>query len=213
MRNALILSAILMLFMALGWLYQNKKATELKAEVSIWRDAEGRSRAKLEVQEQSFKDVLNINRHKIEFLESEIDGLRKRNINQVTTISIKTVDTVKVTLQADTVYRDTVIYRLPVKHHFTYQDDWTSINGSLSFFTNQVEVSYSTKDSLEIVDHSNKKGTYLDVISHNPNSTITGMTNYRVDKKKKLRASPAIFTGMSNKGPVVGAGVAITFTR
>lgn len=213
MRNALLLFGVLMLFMALAWLYQNKKVTELKAEVSIWRDAEGRSRAKLEVQEQSFEEVLNINRHKIDFLESEIDGLRKRDINQITTISIKTVDTVKITLRADTVYRDTVIYRLPVKHHFTYKDEWASIDGSLSFFTNQVEVSYSTKDSLEIVDHSNKKGTYLDVISHNPNSTITGMTNYRIDRKKKLRASPAIFTGITNQGPVVGAGVAITFTR
>lgn len=213
MKNALLLSGLLALFSCLAFFWKAKEVNAVKNQLEIWKDQEGRSRAKLRVQESSFSEIMEANKHKIKFLEGEIDGLRRRGIRQVTDIGLVTTDTVLVPMKADTIYRDTVIYRLPVKHHFAYKDEWAQIDGTLSFFANNVELIYSTRDSLTIVDHSNKKGVFLDVISHNPNSTITGMTNFRLETKRKLRLSPAAFAGISNSGPVVGVGVALTYSR
>lgn len=178
--------------------YYERALSAQQSKVTLWRDRQGRSRAKIQTLELELETVADVYESEIDSLKKDFD-FRVRNLDNVTNISTSTSETVYLT-QIDTVYYP----------HYVYQDKWTYIE--LKFKTEQPELFYSIKDSVSFIQHYKrenllgKKVLYIDGISHNPNTQITGMKNLRVNKSPN-NFSLGLQLGYSPSGMYLGLGL------
>ncbi|KYG76436.1 hypothetical protein AWW68_19520 [Roseivirga spongicola] len=179
---------------------------------TFWKDATGKARAEVtavKTEKQIAKEVY----------ESEIDSLRKQNIgigrngkglNSVTNVTTETRDSVILKTVYDTLVVNNTI---TVNETLQYSDKWTQFRYDPK--TNGLNYSYT--DSLSIVNFDKKQGflkprvTTVQVVSHNPNSTITGLTQFEVEHKpKRMQFGLQAGYGITNNGLSPYAGVGLT---
>lgn len=178
--------------------YYERALNAQKSKVTLWRDKQGRSHAEIQTLELQIETVADVYESEIDSLKKDFD-FRVRNLDNVTNISTSTSETVYLT-QIDTVYYP----------HYVYQDKWTYIE--LKFKTEQPELFYSIKDSVSFIQHYKrenllgKKVLYIDGISHNPNTQITGMKNLKINKSPN-NFSLGLQLGYAPSGMYLGLGL------
>jgi hypothetical protein len=222
-----ILIAVILLLLVAGGLYFNSLKYELnlsqtalgkeRQETKRWIDKEGKSRAEIQTISAS-QDVIK------SVYESEIDSLRKsisdigrngRNLNEATTISTETRDS----LILKTVF-DTVVVNNEIKVNETlkYSDKWLD----LEYFPSNQSLTYASRDSLSIVKYEKKQGflkpriTSIQVINHNPRSSVTGIRQFEITpKSKRFDFGLQAGYGFTNNGmsPYVGIGFTIRLLK
>lgn len=116
---------------------------------------------------------------------------------------------------------DTVVIHGTNTAVVSYQDKWLSVSGVVN---EDSQWSYSYKDSLSFTTYNKKTGflklgrtLMLDAFSHNPNTTIEGLTAIKISKAKPKKFGIGVNVGYGFDGkvwkPVVGVGVNYNLIR
>lgn len=152
--------------------YYEQALSAQKAKVKLWRDKQGRARAELKTLELELSSVKGVYEAELQALKKDFD-FKTKQLDNVTKVSTTTTETVYLT-QIDTVYYP----------HYIYTDRWAHID--LKLKADQPELTYTIKDSVSFVQHYKresligKKVLFIDGVSHNPNTQITGLSNLKV---------------------------------
>lgn len=191
-----------------GWKSVAKVETE---QAKFWRNKEGQSRAQAKVAEANIKIIEQTYRAEIKGLREKL-AIKPKNLNALTTITTTTTDTLVVTLR-DTIFSDTTHARA-----FSYRDRWITMNGH--FLRTEAFITYNVKDSITLATSYRRKNffgkrqLYVDAISHNPNTTVTGIKSISVPQRRPGRLGIGPFVGYGlGAGPVVGVGVSYHLIR
>ncbi len=170
-------------------------------QVTIWRNKYGQSQAEVKSASMTI-DVIN-QQHiaELENAKAVISGLRKdlKNLQSSTTVST-TITGGGTTLLHDTIF-SVPGHPTDTGRAFSYADDWAKIDGY--FLREEAHISYSVKDSLQIVSFWKKQSGVLgifkpreftvDVISLNPHSEIQKLKSIVVrDRPKKFVIGPYV---------------------
>lgn len=219
----IVLGAIIALLLVVGGIYANSlkyqrdlSQTALakeKQQANFWKDETGKARAEVSTIQAS-KDIV------AKVYEAEIDSLRKLNIgigrngkglNSVTNVTTLTKDSVVLKTVYDTVV---VNNQIQVSESLQYSDQWSQFKYDLTTSS----LAYAFTDSISIVDYEKKQGflkpriTSIQVISHSPHATITGLTTFQVEHKpKKVQFGLQAGYGITKNGFSPYAGVGVTF--
>jgi len=185
-------------------------------EAKYWRDKEGKSHARATVAESNLEIAKQALGDELTSLAKEVSGLKKNLKNLESYISVRmTASGTAITTLRDTVLiRDSVAYNAKT---FEWKDKWTKIGGTIRDTT--VNLEYKVRDSLTFITyyHSNgflrPKSLTLDAISHNPNSTITGIKNVKITSLKRRRPRLGFYAGygMGAVGPSPQIGVGLVY--
>lgn len=179
-------------------------------EAKLWRDESGRSRAKADVAVANLDVVKQAYGNELGTIAKEITGLKK-NLKNLETYTVTTLITKG---EINTGLSDTVlINNIPAKT-FGYSDKWISMSAVL---TDSVSLKYRVFDSLSFVYYYERRGLFrkpalvVDAISHNPNSTITGIRNIRIAAPRRQKIGVGVYGGygvsQSGLSPQIGIGV------
>lgn len=213
----LVISAVAVLIL-LWWnngvaFERDRNATALKKEqqsVQTWKDEAGRSRGEVEAIKAE-RDLIKT------VYESELDSLRRvipeigrkgKNLKEATNVTTITKDSIVLSTIFDTVVVDNNIV---VRESLQYSDKWLD----LEFDPLTNGLNYTSRDSLSIVKFSKRQGwfkprtTNVQVISHNPRSSIIGLQQFSVEADvKRLSFGLQAGYGFTNNGmsPYVGIG-------
>lgn len=170
-------------------------------EVTVWRDKEGRSRAKVE-------DIsIDYSTYKIT-QQAMIDSLKslgiKKKIIYIAGAETVTVDTLSIDI-VDTVYVGENNVRI-----FDFEDEWTKIHGEV--FLDRVDIVYNVRNYIRMVSYNKgffKRRTIVEAISENPNVEIVGMTSLSIKNRKRFSVGPQVgFTYYNGSiKPYFGFGV------
>jgi hypothetical protein len=169
-----------------------------KSQIDLWRDKEGRSRAELQTVELAMGTLKQTHKAELDSLKGDFD-FKLRNLQSSTNVSTTTTQTVYLT-QVDTVFYP----------HYVYRDKWTYID--LKFKTDVPELTYSIRDSISFIQHYKReslfgrKVLYIDGVSYNPNTQITGIKNLRI-KENPSKYSLGLQIGYSLRGIYLGVGL------
>lgn len=176
-----------------------------------WRDKEGKSHVRAIVAESNLEVAKSTLGDELKALAKEVSGL-KRNIK-----NLKSYITVGVTTSgsATTGLIDTVVMKDSSARAFKWNDKWTEVAGVIQDTT--VSLEYRVRDSLTFVSYYRSNGLFrprslmIDAISHNPNSTITGIKNTKITSLKRRRPRPGFYAGYgigpAGLSPQVGVGL------
>jgi hypothetical protein len=183
-------------------------------EVKYWRDKEGKSHARATVAESNLEVAKTVLGDELQSLSREVSGLKKnlKNLESYITVGITTSGSVIAPLRDTVLVRDSVTF---TAKSFTWGDKWMQIDGMLA--DNTAHITYQSRDSLTFVTYYKKNGLLktpslmLDAISHNPNSTITGIKNVKITNIKRRRPRLGFYAGYGiGRGgfsPQVGVGL------
>ncbi len=170
-------------------------------KAKIWRNELGQSQAEVKAANMTI-DVIN-QQHiaELENAKNVISGLRKdlKNLQSSTTVST-TITGGGTVLLHDTIF-SIPGHPIDTGRTFSYSDDWAKIDGY--FLREEAHISYSVKDSLQIVSFWKKQsGVFgifkpreftVDVISLNPHSEIKTLKSIVVrDRPKKFVIGPYV---------------------
>lgn len=205
---------IILLWWINGVTYErDRNATDLAREkqtVQTWKDKEGRARAEIQTISAN-RDIIK------DVYEDKIDSLRKilpeigrtgKNLKEATTITTVTRDSIILKTVTDTLV---VNNNVVVKETLQYSDKWLDLN----YDPKTNGLNYSSRDSLSIIKFNKKQGflkpriTTVQVISHNPRQTVTGLTQFEVKPDmRRLQFGLQAGYGFTNNGmsPYVGVG-------
>src|SRR5690554_20815 len=174
--------------LALVLLWQEKKQhmnlqriIEAKeTELEIWKDKEGLSHARALAAEADRKTLSEYYQSEIWQLYDKVEGLKKdlKNLKSATNISTVTEgEVVTVIIRGETE---------DAAHSFEYSDSWASIRGEVS--ADSLKMRYMVTDSIVFATYYKSKGflkgkqLYIEGVSLNPNTRITGISNIQVGK-------------------------------
>ena len=187
-----------------------KKETQ-KAE--MWADKEGKSRAEVATISAEKEVIKKVYEAEIDSIRKSIPGIGRNGRNLIESTNIRTETRDSVILK--TVY-DTIVVNgeIGTLRSYQYSDRWASFK--LDPLTNSLE--YATTDSLSIVKYNKKNGflkkrsVAVQVISHNPKSTITGLTQFEIKQEApRINLGFQVGYGITNNGlsPYAGIGLNI----
>jgi len=175
-----------------GWYHYNSELNRvistngsLERDVEVWRDKAGRSNAKVEAVNLSYKELKNSNNEDIKALREDLGKLK----NFVSRISVQTNTQGSVTAQVT----DTTIIingdTTEVKR-FRYEDKWVSLQGKFLPRLDSVKLDYSLFEDLTIDQTWERdkgfknwfkpKKLKLTARSENPNSSVYGARQIQV---------------------------------
>lgn len=183
-------------------------AESSQKEVKYWKDKDGLSHARAQSAEATTKAILEFQKNEIKDLQKQIGGLNKNlsNLNNYITTGVKTSDTIFVTL------RDTISVGNIRKRLFTYTDEWSRIDGEIDSIG--LRLSYEVRDSLTFVSYYKKQGLFkpkklfIEGISYNPHTRITGLKNIQVAQPRRKRFGIGPYIGLDVQGkPSIGIGL------
>lgn len=118
----------------------------------------------------------------------EIKGLKAKNIEGITEVTSVTRDTVFASI------RDTMVDSIQ-SQEFTFEDRWLSLDGLI--VDRDVRIHYESRDSLSLIKYwkkpdkglklFKKKELFINIMSYNENSTITGVKDVTISQPKTSR--------------------------
>lgn len=181
--------------------------------VKIWKNNSGKWQASAYQGAAEKSIILKVHGSELADLRKDITGLKKNmsNLQSVTSVALTHVGEIKTGVH-DTLIVNNNVY--DTAKTFKYSDRWAKINGFV--LKDTAILKYKFYDSLSIVNYRKKKGIHIfrpdemqiDVISHNPNTSISGLTSYRVKPKEKTRFVLGPFAGVDFRGKLtIGFGV------
>lgn len=184
----LTISALFLLSREHGQRIALQKLLDVKSsEVETWKDKHGLSHARAMSAESDLKTLSEYYQGEIWQLYDKVEGLKKdlKNLKSATGVSTVTEGEVV-----------TVIVRGEPEatvHSFEYSDSWASIRGEVS--ADSLKMRYMVTDSIVFATYYKSKGflkgkqLYIEGVSLNPNTRITGISNIQVGKDKPKRFS------------------------
>lgn len=217
--NKLLIPALLAVIIGLGVAYCDNKRdkgyyidanTGLHSQVDTWRDEYGKQHARKQSIEANLKATRIVFKAETDSLISQIDGLKKnlKNLKTFTIVNQEITDTITIAL-LDTVY----VPDIGTIKYFKYEDPFLYIDGRLSKLADAVTLTYRITNPIKIVTYRRrygflglKKENVVEVLSENPNASLTGLTHVVIAEKRK-RLGFDVFAGYG-VGPG-GAGVYI----
>lgn len=217
----IVVILILLALIAAGCVYGRRVLNErdgwrsvAKTETTVakyWRNESGKSRGQVMVAEANIKILGQLYGKELDQVKKEL-GVKQKQFKYLTNLSTTTTDTLRLVLH-DTIFSDTAHAK-----SFNYSDQWISFNGY--FLRNEASFKYEVKDSLTIA-HSYKKKNwfskrelFVDVISHNPKTTLAGLSSISVPEPKYSRVGVGPFIGVGLNGKVMfGVGVSYDLIR
>lgn len=227
-RLSLLLIASVFLLLLLNVL-QCQRGHALKSEVDsfealarqeskdakVWKDKEGRSHAEKEVAVATLGAVRSVMGNELGRISKEVSGLHRdlKNLEAYTVTSLVTKGEITTGLTDTVIINNNTTVDGKV---FRYEDQWLKLHGLLPG-DESVTINYSVRDSLSFVYFYEKAGLFgkpslvVNAISHNPNSTITGIKNIRIQPPPRKKVIIVLYGGYgaSQFGltPQVGIGV------
>jgi hypothetical protein len=222
-KSTAILIGIALLILTLGGLYANGLRKErdisqtalekMTQTVTSWQDSEGRARAEVKSISAQSDIVKSVYKTEIDSLRKLIPdiGRKGKGLIEATTVSTQIRDSIILKTIYDTIV---VKNKIQVIETLTYADKWIDFRYRLDHSI----LVYTVRDSLSIVKYNKKQGlfkpkmTSVQVVSHNPNSSITGLSQFEVEHKpKKIQFGLQLGYGITNSGFSPYAGVGFTF--
>ena len=192
--------------------YQSAAITEEKA-ATIWRNKAGHSQAEVQASVMNTSIIKSMYGDSMKSLRSEVKGLRKdlKNLAGLAVASIENTGEVSVPLTVRTTTDSTTT----TWREASYQDRWGTITGI--FREDSASFKWKFTDSLTFVWLNKRPKWYaareltVNVISHNPHSTITGLTavSPRPPRRSKFVLGP--YLGIDFRGRP-SAGVAVSYS-
>lgn len=166
----------------------NNALTYTEEKIKYYEDELGRSRAEvttlnttLEALKQARMSLLDSVRANFDV---EIDRLRN-----ITTTGLIRTERIEIPVYDTLVRVDTVESQAQA---FRYNSKWLDMSGRL--LDDQLSLSYTAYDSLSIVQERLRTGIKTQILSHNPNTRLRGVTSFEIEKKDR-RFGLSVFAG------------------
>jgi len=182
--------AAIMLFLAIRGCQKNSrdlKATNEYLSQTEVRFKEFKTKSDLNAAEAnqqilSLEALLTVKKREIARLTKEL-GLKPKKIKEIVEVVIEGKDSV--VLKRDSFYYESSpdIPSQPIP--FVYEDKWNSFQAFQS--GDQIELLYAITDSISLVTTKERGGFKVQALSSNPAIRITGLSQIKVDDKKKKR--------------------------
>jgi hypothetical protein len=225
-KNTVLILVIVLILAYLGTWYTQKMHSQIESmesladaehrEATIWRNKDSTSQAEIK-NAYATADAIGASRSEdLEMAEKKISGLRRDLKNLQTIVSTSVSTSGSVTVKLEPIFFSSTGQPEISSRAFAYSDRWVSLRGN--FLRDSVQIDYLVKDDLSVVQYWKRqpgligvfkpRELYTDVISNNPNSSITKLSSTSVRPKKSTRLGLDVGAGYApGLGPAVYIGV------
>jgi hypothetical protein len=184
----LILSALLLLFYIKSCRLERELHAQPEPQI-VYVDKKGNTHVDQKVVEGKVSSFVNTDSIKA------LTGIKKRNIKGVTEIAITGSDSLRTAV---------------VDKKFTYKDEKIEIDGHL--FGDSVNIKYTWKDTVGIVQHEKGGETRIDVSTTNSQVVDLKSVKTKTPRNKRFGIGPAIGVNVYGK-PIFGVTIQYSLIR
>lgn len=163
----------------------------------FYKDAYGKEHAQRQQVEADLGTLKVYYRNLIDSVSKALK-IKDKNIKTISTASLKNTNTVIAKI-------DTVLVDGKKQYPFSFSDRWIKLNGIVD---TTIRLTYSLYDSIVITTYRKSTGflglgksmVYVNGYSINPNTTVTGISNIKVQDEKPKKFSLGIGIGYGFNG-------------
>lgn len=166
----------------------NNALTYTEEKIKYYEDELGRSRAEVTTLNTTLEALKQARMSLLDSVRANFDVELDRLRNITTTGLIRT-ERIEIPVYDTLVRVDTVESQAQA---FRYNSKWLDMSGRL--LDDQLSLSYTAYDSLSIVQERLRTGIKTQILSHNPNTRLRGVTSFEIEKKDR-RFGLSVFAG------------------
>lgn len=187
---------------------------KLDNNLQIFKDENDFNRARADVAEGDLRHIRIVYENELKELRNEFSQLNRRynNLSSIYRTSLSTIKELELNIDSLLTEIDTTftnegeIENVRFTRGFYYNDEWSNITGTYVLNTifsmnDQVNLNYHVRDSLTFITYFqrdnifSKRNLFIEGISHNPNTSITNLSNVRVNNYKDHNWSVGLQSG------------------
>ncbi|MEX6689234.1 hypothetical protein QTN47_17120 [Danxiaibacter flavus] len=178
--------------------------------VKKWKDKAGNEHAQKVLVTADVSLLKAVYQKQIDSI-TDLLNIKQSQLEAYTGVSLKNSGSIRPKVDTITLVDSSKEYQI------SYSDRWLSLSGKLG---KDPLINYAFTDSLTVTVYHKRKNlfsrsqTYIDVVSLNPNVTVTGLTGFRIPVKKPGRfgVGPYFGYGYSDGKWQPSAGISIQYS-